>query len=221
VRESVNNLYIVAITITLIPIITLVLFLTLAPFWLFMPFIIIGEAVLALIGLILGIIVTKQGEKKGFITIALAIPVLWVAFRTLLVIKGKDFNNILDFIFIFIFMIELFLMVKAGIAEWFKNNKGKLIIFTIIFVLFCAYIYCFPDSYKYNERWIVGKTEDEITAKYGQFDFDDGRRKGYKFNPKDAWPWLSVFSRDYNHYWIRFDENGFAQHSGRGWELGH
>lgn len=87
-----------------------------------------------------------------------------------------------------------------------KRKKRLVIVCCVIIaleLLFVAYKIVFPTSYPYVDRWIIGKTEDEIIAVYGEPDVTHGYRIGYE-------SYKSLLSSGPEYYYIHFDKNGIA-----------
>ena len=88
-----------------------------------------------------------------------------------------------------------------------KRRKNLVIscsaIIVVEILLIIAFNLMFPTSYPYVDRWIIGKTEDEIIAVYGEPDVTHGYRIGYE-------SYKSLLSSGPEYYYIHFDKNGIA-----------
>ncbi len=89
-----------------------------------------------------------------------------------------------------------------------------MLVFILISITGCSF-FRIDYSYKYDEEWIIGKTIEEVTEKYGEF---------YRFGPGESlrdYPNSSMglyltkadnYKEAYNRYIaIYFDENGIAR----------
>ncbi len=61
---------------------------------------------------------------------------------------------------------------------------------------------------RYNDWFVIGSTEKEITDRYGSFDKEYGRKKGYYVGDDDA---AVMPSHQPMYYWITFDDSGLAK----------
>lgn len=90
------------------------------------------------------------------------------------------------------------------------RNKKKVICIVLFVLLLSSCVASFLSHstyYKYNDWWIIGRSYDEIVKRYGEFDYDNGREKGYYIG-KDDGPIMPSHQDIY--YWVWFDENGIA-----------
>lgn len=83
----------------------------------------------------------------------------------------------------------------------------------LLLTLIAIYWYNHPTCYLYEDRWIIGKTADEIIERYGEFDSNtplltNGYRGGYLVR-RDSTDWWGdhIYPMFYHIY---FDENGIA-----------
>lgn len=100
-----------------------------------------------------------------------------------------------------------------------KANKKVLVSIivaaTVLFsaVLIAVYWYNHPTHYLYEDRWIIGKTAEQIEERYGEFDrhselITGGFTKEYCVKPLGQNMWGDpVWPR---YYEIYFDETGIA-----------
>ena len=103
------------------------------------------------------------------------------------------------------------------------KHKAMVIIIAIIAILIsCAAIYWYyhPKYWRYNDRWIIGRTYDEVVERYGEFDVTYGiiyetRLTGayflYQYGGTDI-------TRRY--YYVGFDINGVADRISTGGPVG-
>ena len=91
------------------------------------------------------------------------------------------------------------------------KKRKKLFIGACVAVFLEAMLILFWAShktyYKYNEWWIVGKSEEEIVERYGEFDKSWGKSKAYFTYVDNGW-----IMPDYqeHYYHIEFDSTGIA-----------
>lgn len=102
------------------------------------------------------------------------------------------------------------------------KKRGKAIMWgaiLLIVISLAVWFWCHPTSYRYNDRWILGKGREQIQAKYGDFDQIDGngKRAGYYLD-KDNGPIMPSHLPVY--YWIDFDESGKAVKISKGGPMG-
>ena len=102
----------------------------------------------------------------------------------------------------------LFIAPIAIFVYSLMKKRKKLFIGACVAVFLEAMLILFWAShktyYKYNEWWIVGKSEEEIVERYGEFDKKWGKSKAYYIHLDNAWdlpPYL---------YYIEFDSAGIA-----------
>lgn len=102
-----------------------------------------------------------------------------------------------------------------------NRRKGISILIVSIIVLgaFCYWIDTHPTYYRYNDKWIIGKSIKEIEARYGHFDdqTNEGRKTGYYIYKDDHGP---MPSHQKMYYWIYYDEKGKAVKVFEGGPLG-
>lgn len=60
----------------------------------------------------------------------------------------------------------------------------------------------------YNDWFVIGSTEKEITDRYGSFDKEYGKTKGYCIGKDDS---AVMPSHQPMYYWITFDDSGKAK----------
>lgn len=97
-----------------------------------------------------------------------------------------------------------------------KTNKKRIIIITVSIISILTisaigfYWYTHPTHYLYEDRWIIGKTPEQIEQRYGDFDYFDITTppliRGYSV--KTDQPWGDTNWPEY--YMIYFDENDKA-----------
>jgi hypothetical protein len=92
----------------------------------------------------------------------------------------------------------------------------------VLLVSFIAYVNSHPHSFKYNDKWIIGRSYDEIVKRYGEFDMGSDTRKLYKDDTMWFWDKLinSYWRTNQDYYHVFFDENGIAKRISRGGPLG-
>ena len=121
--------------------------------------------------------------------------------------------NLGDIFFIMILVVGGILFVAPitiFIYSLMKKRKKLLlgacvaIFIEALFILFWA---SHQTYYKYNDWWIVGKTEEEIVERYGEFDEIWGKSKAYFIYVDNGW-----IMPDHQHhfYHIEFDSTGIA-----------
>lgn len=118
-----------------------------------------------------------------------------------------------DFVMIAVLLFLLLVLIAPwGLAVYcLIKKKKRLLIGAIVVILVQAALILFLAShstyYKYNDWWIVGKTEAEIVERYGEFDLTWGDSKAYFIYEDNSW----VMPDHLDHYYyIRFDETGIA-----------
>ena len=96
------------------------------------------------------------------------------------------------------------------------RNKKKWIIIGTILLLMVTIIsvmsyYASRVHWKYNDKWIIGQTKEEIIERYGEFDRDfSNTYKGY-FLYRDDKSFMGLSGNGVNmYYYIIFDENDIA-----------
>ena len=101
-----------------------------------------------------------------------------------------------------------------------KKRKKIIVLISVIAIIVAILIFhsYHPTYWKYNDIWIIGKTSDEITDRYGEFDTWWGNAKAYEIGESlDDYIWRKYMGGPpYKYYCIRFDENGYAQKVYRG-----
>ena len=85
---------------------------------------------------------------------------------------------------------------------------SAIIAIYLVMVIVVIIIYVVPalegPNGKYDDEWIIGKTEDEIQERYGEFDINYGDR-AYGYRTKEE------RNDKYNQYYvIYFDQYGYA-----------
>lgn len=97
-------------------------------------------------------------------------------------------------------------------------KKAKTVLFVVIGIVIVAFVVLCLTGERYNEDWIIGKTRDEIEAKYGSFDITLGSLAVYEVSEdfSDAiWRYL-MGGPTYNYLYIIFDKNGCAKEIDKG-----
>jgi len=97
---------------------------------------------------------------------------------------------------------------EANNIEKKKIFKIKLIVIFIV-ILYMAIMFFRTHStfYKYNDQWIIGRTQEEIEAMYGEFTYkEDDKAAYYMYMFKDMFS--DIESPCY--YVVFFDEIGRA-----------
>lgn len=100
-----------------------------------------------------------------------------------------------------------------------KNNKKTIVAIAItitvilIIALIGVYWYTHPTHYLYEDRWIIGKTADQIEQRYGSYDDNSETIYGllikrYCVKPGRTDGWGNPIWPEY--YTIFFDEDGKA-----------
>lgn len=82
-----------------------------------------------------------------------------------------------------------------------------IVLTVIILVLEITFFMLFPTRFPYCDSWIMGKTKDDIIAKYGEPDYNS-YRIGY--NVGYGTIGFDVYHNSDYYYYIEFDDNGFA-----------
>lgn len=95
-----------------------------------------------------------------------------------------------------------------------KIVKVSLITVLIIVIGWISLVYIFEGSsaFIYNEKWIIGKTREEIQERYGEFDCKtdyNSNRAHYIIAESIADKYLDGPPRD--RYYILFNEDGLAE----------
>lgn len=89
--------------------------------------------------------------------------------------------------------------------------KKKVIIIAAAFLCAVGAV-LFAVSHKtdlgYNDWFVIGSTEKEITDRYGSFDKEYGKTKGYYIGDDDS---AVMPSHQPMYYWITFDDSGKAK----------
>lgn len=85
----------------------------------------------------------------------------------------------------------------------------KIGIVIILIAVFLLYVSSHSTYYKYNDWWIIGKTADEIEARYGEFDEVHGEQASYLIEG-----FYFEFDPDGmdEYYYIVFDNKGIAKY---------
>lgn len=95
-----------------------------------------------------------------------------------------------------------------------KIIKISIITFLIILIGWTSIVYIFEGSsaFIYNEKWIIGKTREEIQEKYGEFDCQADympNRAHYIVQESIADKYLD--GPPMNRYYIVFNDKGLAE----------
>lgn len=83
----------------------------------------------------------------------------------------------------------------------------SIIVIVILFVCFRFFFAMYGEpNHTFDTSWIMGKTADEIVERYGQPDIWTSTKFGYDIGPAQQWLYPNVN----NYYYVKFNENGFA-----------
>jgi len=100
---------------------------------------------------------------------------------------------------------------KINVSKMKKKISKRIIIFILIFILLIG-IVIFRMShniyYKYNDWWVIGRTQEEIEERYGEFDIKDEESAKYFMYIYSDYI-LGVPETPY-YYEILFDKSGIA-----------
>ncbi len=93
-----------------------------------------------------------------------------------------------------------------------KNKKTLLRVVLLVLVVAYAFYFNIKDRvyWKYDDKWIIGKSEEEIIERYGEFDdyFNGSSQGGYKI--ENALPDFGLHDPP-EYYIISFDEYDKAE----------
>lgn len=118
-----------------------------------------------------------------------------------------------EIIFIAVLVLIVLALIAPGIIAIYSLLKKKkkflvgacaAILMETVLVLFLA---SHQTYYKYNDWWIVGKTEEEIVERYGEFDMCWGSSKAYFIYVDNGWV---MPDHQPHYYYIEFDDAGIA-----------
>jgi hypothetical protein len=102
-----------------------------------------------------------------------------------------------------------------------KKRKKIIVLISVIAIIVAILIFhsYHPTHWKYNDIWIIGKTSDEITDRYGEFDRQWLDNQAYYEIGESLsdYIWRKYMGGPPSKYYcILFDENGYAQKVYRG-----
>ena len=91
-----------------------------------------------------------------------------------------------------------------------RKKKKRVLVSAVVMGLCLAatiiWYILFPTAYPYMDLWVLGKTEEQIIAKYGEPDY--GSEKAWQHDEMAYYTRYIIFDPEY--YVITFDEEGKA-----------
>ena len=117
----------------------------------------------------------------------------------------------IDVLLIGVILLALSVVLIPLIFALVKRKYWVLLIEGILIGCIVLFIYLVPTRFPYVDRWIVGKTKEEIVSIYGQ---PDGRWNSDSMMSYDLGPdrgFLGIMSGyDHLYYYVYFDCDGLA-----------